>query len=204
MIACTKQRSKTRSGPGTGEKELGARVLEQWLPPAYEVVTRKYVIPEVGTRSFETDIIVLRPSYPVPLRSREEILAGGVAAAFSVKLTLDAAGIRDGVERAVALRRGLITRHGTLRDEMAPPFPVGLLAHSHIWKAPGSAPADLQAGGCAPSRRTMISAESAASRPSRCAVALRALTRLVTRSGRWSELLLLTFRFAGRGDGIAH
>src|SRR5580658_6062655 len=87
---------------GHGGEGTWARILEQWLPPAYKVVTRKYIVPEVGSDSFETDIVVLHPSYPVPLHSREEILAGGVAAAFSVKLTLDAGGIRDGVERAVA------------------------------------------------------------------------------------------------------
>jgi hypothetical protein len=127
---------------GHGGEGTWARILEQWLPPAYKVVTRKYIVPEVGSKSFETDIVVLHPSYPVPLHSREEILAGGVAAAFSVKLTLDAAGIRDGVERAVALRRGLQPRSGTPQDEMTGPFPVGLLAHSHTWKAPASSPAE--------------------------------------------------------------
>jgi hypothetical protein len=127
---------------GHGGEGTWARVLENWLPPSYEVVTRKYILPETNVSSFETDIVVLYPSYPKPLRNREEILVGGVAAAFSVKLTLDAAGIRDGVERAVALRHGLRQIHGTARDEMAGPFPVGLLAHSHTWKASGSTPAD--------------------------------------------------------------
>jgi hypothetical protein len=117
-------------------------VLEHWLPPAYEIVTRKYIVPEIGNTEFETDIIVLNPSYPTRLRGDAEILAGGVAAAFSVKLTLDAAGIRDGVKRAVALRRALKPRLGTPRDEMTGPFPVGILAHSHDWKAPGSTPFD--------------------------------------------------------------
>jgi hypothetical protein len=99
------------------------------LPSAYKVVTRKYILPEVGSESFETDIVVLNPSYPERLHSREEMLAGGVAAAFSLKLTADAQGIRDAVERAVALRRALQPRMGTPRDEMIGPFPVGLLAH---------------------------------------------------------------------------
>lgn len=127
---------------GHGGEGTWARVLEQWLPSSYKVVTRKYIVPEVGNESFETDIVVLRPSYPERLHSREEILAGGVAAAFSVKLTLDAGGIRDGVERAVAIRRGLQARLGSPRDEMTAPFPVGLLAHSHAWKAPASSPAE--------------------------------------------------------------
>lgn len=127
---------------GHGGEGTWARVLEGWLPSTYEVVTRKYILPETNVDPFETDIVVLNPSYPRPLRNREEILVGGVAAAFSVKLTLDAAGVRDGVERAVALRHGLLPIYGTARDEMAGPFPVGLLAHSHTWKASGSTPAD--------------------------------------------------------------
>jgi hypothetical protein len=125
---------------GHGGESTWVRVLEHWLPSAYQVVTRKYILPEIGNKKFETDIVVLHPSYPEPLRSQEEILAGGVAAAFNVKLTLDSAGIRDGIGRAVALRRALEQRNGTPRREMVPPFPVGILAHSHNWKAPASTP----------------------------------------------------------------
>ncbi len=125
---------------GHGGEGTWVTVLSEWLPPGYDVVTRKYIVPEVGSEEFETDILVLHPSYPVPFRTREEILAGGVAAAFSVKLTLDASGIRDGVRRAIALRRALKPRYGTPREEITAPFPVGLLAHSHSWKAPDSEP----------------------------------------------------------------
>src|SRR5579871_849152 len=84
---------------GHGTEQTWARVLEDWLPSSYRVLTRRYIIPEVGAKSFETDIVVLHPSYPARLARREEILSGGVAAAFNVRLTLDAAGISDGVER---------------------------------------------------------------------------------------------------------
>lgn len=53
---------------------------------------------------------------------------------------MDAAGIRDGIRRAAELRRALRPRIGTPLHEMAAPFPVGLLAHSHDWKLPGSNP----------------------------------------------------------------
>jgi hypothetical protein len=125
---------------GHGGEQTWARILTDWLPPSYRVLTRKYIVPEVGDDLFETDVIVLHSSYPAPLHSREEVLSGGVAAAFSVKLTLDADGIRDGLKRAVALRRALHQRFGTAREEMLSPFPVGLLAHSHDWKAQGSVP----------------------------------------------------------------
>jgi hypothetical protein len=125
---------------GHGGEGTWINVFRHWLPPAYDIVARKYIVPEIGDNRFETDIVILNPSYPTRLRAHEEILAGGVAAAFSVKLTLDAAGIRDGVERAVELRRALSPRFGTPRDEIAGPFPVGILAHSHAWKAPKSTP----------------------------------------------------------------
>lgn len=127
---------------GHGAESTWVSLLKSWLPPAYDVLKRKYIVPEVGTEIFETDIVVINPSYPVPLREREEILPGGVAAAFSVKLTLDPAGIREGVEQAAKLRRALHPRIGASRHEMVGPFPVGLLAHSHTWTRPGSEPAD--------------------------------------------------------------
>jgi len=118
---------------GHGGESTWVRILKNWLPEAYTVVTRRYILLETGGRSPEIDIVVLRPSYPAPLRERAEILAGGVAAAFSVRLTIDAAGIRDGFERAVTLRRGLHLRGGSPKDQILAPFPVGVLAHSHIW-----------------------------------------------------------------------
>jgi hypothetical protein len=127
---------------GHGGEMTWVRILRQWLPPSYKVVTRKYIIPEVDAPSSETDIVVLNPSYPEPLQDRHEILFGDVAAAFSVKLTLNSAGIRDGVSRAVQLRRGMGKRFGSPREEMLAPFPVGLLAHSHSWRSPGSTPRD--------------------------------------------------------------
>jgi hypothetical protein len=125
---------------GHGGEATWANLLREWLPQTYNVVTRKYILPEVGDKTFETDIVVLNPSYPERLHGREEILAGGVAAAFSVRLTADAAGIRDAFSRAVELRRALQPRSGTPRDEMLAPFPVGFLAHAHKWNAASSTP----------------------------------------------------------------
>jgi hypothetical protein len=128
---------------GHGGESTWERLLSDWLPDSYEIGLRKYILPEVeGAEAFETDIIVFNPSYPEALRDREEVLAGGVAAALSAKLTLNAEGIRDGVKKAAALRRQIMMRYGSLRDELLGPFPVGLVAHSHVWKAPESTPLD--------------------------------------------------------------
>jgi hypothetical protein len=125
---------------GHGGEGTWLRFLQDWLPPSYEVGTRKYIVSEEGGDLFETDLVIFTPAYPTRLREREEILPAGVAAAFGVKLTLDAAGIRDGVERAARLRRSMKVRAGTARSELLGAFPVGLLAHSHEWQRPQSTP----------------------------------------------------------------
>jgi hypothetical protein len=125
---------------GHGAEATWKDVLARWLPDGYGVEARKYIVPEVGMESFEMDLVVLRPSYPKPLHHRAKILAGGVAAVFSVKQTLDADGIVDGVDRAMRLRRAMKPRSGTPREQMLAPFPVGLLAHSHSRTSPGSTP----------------------------------------------------------------
>jgi hypothetical protein len=125
---------------GHGGEETWRRLLQDWLPPAYEVATRKYIIPEEGGDAFETDLVVFNPAYPTRLRNREEVVAGAVAATFSVKLTLDADGIKDGIARAAALRRRMKPRLGSVEQELLGMFPVGLLAHSHTWTQPRSSP----------------------------------------------------------------
>lgn len=125
---------------GHGGEGTWSRLLADWLPPAYETGTRKYIVPEVGGESFETDLVIFNPGYPQRLREREEILGAGIAAAFSVKLTLDAEGIRDGVDRAARLRKAMKVREGSARSELLEPFAVGLLAHSHVWQRPDSKP----------------------------------------------------------------
>lgn len=140
----TRLHEAARSDPqraGHGGEGTWKRILGDWLPPQYEVATRKYIIPEESDGEvFETDLVVFQPSYPQALRVREEVMSSGVAAAFSVKLTLNREGIRDAFERAAKTQKGIKPRLGTPRREMVPPFPVGLLAHSHTWKSSGSAP----------------------------------------------------------------
>jgi hypothetical protein len=125
---------------GHGGESTWKELLTNWLPPSYEVVTRRYIVPEDGEDTFETDLVVISPGYPQKLREREEIMAGGVAAAFCVRLTVDAGGINDAIDRATRLRRGLKPRHGSARAEMLGAFPVGLLAHAHIWTGEHSDP----------------------------------------------------------------
>jgi hypothetical protein len=49
---------------GHGGEETWARLLRAWLPPTYEVATRKYIVPEEGDETFETDIVVFKSGIP--------------------------------------------------------------------------------------------------------------------------------------------
>ena len=119
--------------------------LEKWLPPGYEVGTRKYILfetdPGDGSEvSAETDIVIFHPSYPHALRGRSEVLLSGIVAAFSVKLTLDKAGIREAVKEAARVRQAAKFRSHDLRGKLLPPFLYGILAHTHSWKTATSKP----------------------------------------------------------------
>lgn len=122
---------------GHGAETAWVDLLRTWLPDTYGVETRKYILPEYAHAGepFETDIVVFGPGTPRSLRRGAEVLAGAVAAAFSVKLTLDASGIKDAVSRANALKAGLYTRGEDLRSSLVSPFPFALLAHDHRWKS---------------------------------------------------------------------
>lgn len=121
-------------------EDVWLNVLQKWVPQGYSVLKRKYVIPEIGRDEFESDLVIVRPSYPAELHAESHILAGGVAAVFSVKNTLDADGIKDAFDRAVRLKRGVIKGSESPGDQLLALFPVGLLASSHNWKKPESTP----------------------------------------------------------------
>ncbi|SPM35790.1 hypothetical protein MRAB57_3620 [Mycobacterium rhizamassiliense] len=119
-------------------------VLTDWLPPQYEIGKRKYILleNENGTAlPKETDLVVFHPHYPEKLRKKSYVLASGLAAAFSVKRTVDKAAIKEAYEEATTLRRGMKIRDATkVKDYLVPPVFFGLLGESHDWKAPGSNP----------------------------------------------------------------
>lgn len=119
-----------------------ATFLESWLPPQYEVVKNKHIVGEIdnGEPPEETDIVVLRPSYPRSLRSKSHVLVGGVAAAFSVKSTLKSASIQQAAKSCARLQRTMVPRAGTARKELTRPIIYGLLASSHEWKQLSSHP----------------------------------------------------------------
>jgi hypothetical protein len=115
-------------------------LLKRWLPAGYYVETKGRVMFPDGRCSRQMDVLVLKPSYPPGLLDKKLYLAGGVAAAFECKLTLKASHVREAVQKAAKLRKGLPARYGTPRRELQSPIVYGLLAHSHSWKGEQSKP----------------------------------------------------------------
>lgn len=145
QIAEDYQRIQKRAAEDAGTagdqgEENWRELLAGWLPAGYHVVTKGRIMFLDGRCSRQMDVLVLKPSYPVGLLNKKLYLAGGVTAAFECKLTLKASHVREAVEKAAELRKGLPVRYGTPRRELQSPIIYGLLTHSHSWKAEQSKP----------------------------------------------------------------
>lgn len=130
--------SSTLKGPSNTQQRghyyeaLFRRLLVGWLPPQYEIGTRKYLVLEAGKRQFsgETDLVIFHPSYPHGLRQRSEVLVSGVVAAFSVKSALTTKELKDAVDEARKVREGIARRVGSVVGEVVSPLIYGVLAHT--------------------------------------------------------------------------
>lgn len=146
-VAAEYERIRRRAGEdpsiagGEGENTW-AEIFKHWLPPAYQIETKGKIMAADGSSSPEFDVIVLSPTYPRKLRKIKQYLAGGVVAAFECKLTCKADDVRTTISRSVSVRRSFPKRLGTPYREMHSPIIMGLLAHSHAWKSPGSKPVE--------------------------------------------------------------
>jgi hypothetical protein len=126
-------RERSSEDPGTAgdqAEEDWARILRNWLPAQYRVVTKGRILFEDGTSSPQMDILVLTPSYPRGLGNEKYIFSGGVVAAFECKLTLRKADIKKAFETASTIKKKATTAEQTPFDELNRPPIVGLLAHS--------------------------------------------------------------------------
>jgi len=129
--------------PGTAGdqgEENWAELLEDWLPPTYQVVTKGRIISQDGRTSPQIDVLVLKSSYPKKLLNKKVYLTAGVAAVFECKVTLKAAHITEAFENCIAIKSLFIPRKGSPFKELNAPITYGLLAHSHAWKGERSTP----------------------------------------------------------------
>lgn len=143
--------ARSKEDPGTAGdngEENWAELLRKWLPKHYHVVTKGRVMNAKGECSPQVDVLVLSPYYPPALIDKKEYLDAGVLAAFECKLTLEAHHIQKAVENARDIARLLpVERERTPFNELYSTVTYGLLAHSHIWTKPNSAPQDNIARG---------------------------------------------------------
>lgn len=129
--------------PGTAGdqgEENWAKLLREWLPSSYHVVTKGRILGSTGEASPQVDVLVLSNSYPRRLIDTKTYLAGGVLAAFECKTTLKASHICDSVLTCTAIKSLYTPRVGSPYKELHSPIVYGLLAHSHSWKGSSSTP----------------------------------------------------------------
>lgn len=137
--------SRATEDPGTAGdqgEENWAKLLREWLPPIYQVVTKGRILSHTGEAGPQVDVLVLRPTYPKGLLNNKYYLADEVAAAFECKVTLKAEHIIEAVKHAVEIRKLFPPRFGSPYQELHSPTIYGLLAHSHVWKGAKSTPAE--------------------------------------------------------------
>ena len=146
------KRAKNNASHAGNEGELNwEKILSNWLPSDYHIVTKVKLMNEIGEMSPEVDIAVLRPFYPKALLEKKLILTAGVVAAFEVKNTLKAHHIKECFEKSVKIR-GLLKQPLPIykshlfkgyESELYSPIIYGILAHSHSWKGKKSKPLDI-------------------------------------------------------------
>lgn len=115
---------------GDQGEENWASILRQWLPPAYQIVTRGRILGLDGQTSPQVDVLVLNPSYPRFLLNKKVYLAGGVAAVFECKVTLKSEHIDRAFVTAGKILSLVPPRVGTPVKELNSPIIFGVLAHS--------------------------------------------------------------------------
>ena len=117
--------------PGTAGdqgEENWAQWLREWLPPAYEVVTKGRIVNEYGETSRQVDVLVLKPFYSKKLRNNKRYISAGVAAAFECKTTLEASHIHKAMEVCVKLKKLYRCWKGSPYKELHSPIAYGLVS----------------------------------------------------------------------------
>jgi hypothetical protein len=111
-----------------------ADLLSKWLPPAYGAGLRKYIIgSDDSVKPFETDLVIFEPAYPQHLRYRAKVHVGGIAAAFSIKLTARQKHFDEVAGWAKSLAALSHPDVTTAEGQLLSGFPAGFLAHSHAF-----------------------------------------------------------------------
>ena len=145
--------------PGTAGdegEENWAKLLKNWLPKTFHIVTKGRILSFDGKTSPQVDILILQPEYPPHLVNSKLYLAGAVLAAFECKVTLKAKHIEEFINRSIQVKHIPEKRHGTPHKELNAPILYGLLSHSHSWRENQSKPIDKIEGFLAKSMGSLL------------------------------------------------
>ena len=129
-------RKRVKEDPGTAGdqgEENWKKVLEDWLPASYHVVTKGRILFPSGKSSDQVDVLILSPSYPKRLLNIKHYIAGGVIAAFECKTTLKKIHIKEALETCADIKNKTPFGEGTPFKELNSSVLFGLLAHSCSW-----------------------------------------------------------------------
>ena len=135
-----RQANETSETTGYQGEKNWEKLLREWLPHTYKVVTNGKIISQDGCLSPPVDVLVLKDIYPEKLLDKELYLAAGVAAAFDCKITLEEEHIEKAVKTSAKIKSLYPEREGTPYKELHTPIVYGLLAHSHSWTDEKSTP----------------------------------------------------------------
>ncbi|MFR3898818.1 MAG: DUF6602 domain-containing protein, partial [Blautia obeum] len=98
---------RVNEDPGTAGdqgEENWKELLESWIPPYFQIVTKGRILSDSGETSPQVDVIVLSPDYPKSLLNCKEYLSGGVVAAFECKTTLRRKHIGEFIEHSKKIK----------------------------------------------------------------------------------------------------
>lgn len=133
----------SKDDPGTAGdegEENWAKIIRDWIPKYYHVITKGQIIFSNGDLSPQVDIIILSPEYPQFLLSKKKYLASEVLAVFECKLTLRASHFKKIFENSEKIKSHYLNTGTGVINSVKSPFIYGVLAHSHEWDSPKSKP----------------------------------------------------------------
>ena len=122
------------------EEQSWAKLLREWLPSTYEVVTNGRIISGDGRISREVDVLVLKRASSKKLLSENLYVASCAAAAFECKTTLVIEHIVKAMKACTEIKSLYPDRVGTPYRELHTPIIYGVLAHSYSWKDENTMP----------------------------------------------------------------
>lgn len=190
-----RQHARNQDPQRAGHEAEGTwqRVLTDW-GPGWPVVTRRYIVGPGGETN-EVDVLLLKPTYPSPLREQRSVMSSGVAAAFSCKLTLRKRDLREAITQKALINNVAGRSNHTAKDTLRGPIPFGLLAHSMDFPRSETNPSEVLQEAYEQLAHELVGGSAAEGLVTRPSDELDALLSMSRRSGP-----TVTARFGPTGD----